>query len=177
VLQGIARLGSRAKEIKVVMFSKGDPLMDPDAVAMRGLADALGIGSCLDMRPGVPHREMPDILRSCDVGLIAYGRDLGVDSLPNRLFEYLALGLPVIAPVYAVEIAKILEEEGCGLLADFEDPESISKALETLLADPDLCRTMGVRGRQGFLERHNWEKEIEPLLAFIHQREGQLVSG
>lgn len=109
-------------------------------------------------------QDMPDILRSCDVGLIAYDRNLGVDSLPNRIFEYMALGIPIIAPEYSVEIAQIIKTEKCGILADFEDLNSIATAIVRLSRDPVLCREMGTRGRQAFLARHNWEIEVRPLL-------------
>lgn len=112
-------------------------------------------------------RKMPEILESCDVGMIAYGRDLGQDSLPNRVFEYMAAGIPIIAPCYSTAIAKIIDTEACGLLADFEDPSSIAAAIVRLYRDPDASRAMGRRGRDAFLQRHNWEVEVRPMIERI----------
>lgn len=150
--------------LQVVMIEAGTPELDPKALEMRALAARLGTRDALELVPGVPIKQMPALLQPCDVGVIAYGRDFGVDSLPNRLFEYMAVGLPVIAPSYSTEVAKIVEAEQCGLLADCEDPASIAAALIRLHGDPEACRAMGRRGREAFLRRHNWEVEVQPLL-------------
>ena len=130
---------------------------------LRRAAD-LQIEDVVELHPAVPLQDMPDILRRCDAGLIAYGRELGADSLPNRLFEYMAAGLPVIAPEYSTEICRILYEDGCGVAADFENPSSIAAAIVELARDPDRCREMGRRAREAFESRHNWEVEVRPLL-------------
>lgn len=167
VLKAIQWLKGRGTAPSTVIMAAGDPALDPTIQTLVPLAKELGILEDLDLRKGVPLQEMPDILRSCDAGLISYGRGLGVDILPNRLFEYLAVGLPVIAPSYAVEIAKIIGAEHCGLLVDFEDPEAIAQAISKLQSDPEGCREMGRRGREGFLARHNWEVEVAPLIQQI----------
>ena len=164
VLDAIARAGPDAPNIRVVMITKNDPSHDSEAYALRELARDRSIVNYIDLRRGVPMQEMPGILRSCDAGMIAYGRNLGVDSLPNRLFEYMAVGIPVIAPVYATEISKIVRAEKCGLLADFEDPNSIAAAMVQLYSTPEAAREMGRNGREAFLRRHNWDVEVRPVL-------------
>jgi glycosyltransferase involved in cell wall biosynthesis len=167
VLDAVELASRSIPTLRVVMFTTGAPQDDPEAQAILSRARDRGIEGALDLRAGVPMQQMPDVLHTCDAGLIAYGRDLGVDSLPNRLFEYMAAGLPVIAPVYAAEIARIVEGEQCGLLADFEDPASIGDAIVRLKNNPDMCRAMGRRAREAFLARHNWEGEVAPLLETI----------
>ncbi len=127
----------------------------------------LEIAELIDFRKPVPMQEMPSILQSCDIGLISYNRALGLESLPNKLFEYMATGLAIIAPSYSEEIAKIINTEQCGLLADFEDPASIANAINYLYNNQEECREMGKRAREAFLKRHNWQAEIVPLIKKI----------
>ncbi len=169
VLEALQLVRKHVASPRLLVMATGEPAEDPTIQALVPLAEGLGILDALDFRPGVPFQEMPEVLRTCDVGLISYGRGLGTDILPNRLFEYLAQGLPVIAPVYAVEVARIIEKEQCGLLVDFEDPAAIAEAILRLEGDRNLCREMGRRGREGFLARHNWEVEVEPLLQQIRR--------
>jgi glycosyltransferase involved in cell wall biosynthesis len=126
-----------------------------------------GTSAMVNLRSLVPHSEMPGILRACDAGIIAYNRQWGIASLPNRLFEYMAAGLPVIVPDYAREIRPIVEHERCGLLVDCEKPEAIAEAILYLRKNPQEARAMGRRGREGFIARHNWQVEVEPLLGRI----------
>jgi glycosyltransferase involved in cell wall biosynthesis len=164
VLEALGIVRKKGPCPKLVVMASGEPAKDPTVQALIPLAEGHGILDAIEFRKGVPLQEMPDVLRSCDVGLISYGRGRGVDILPNRLFEYLAMGLPVIAPSYASEIARIIESEQCGLLVDFEDPAAIAEAIIKLQENPSICQEMGRRGRAGFIGRHNWEAEVEPLL-------------
>lgn len=167
VLQALALAQGEAPGVQAVVMVTGGSDQDATSRDLRAKAAKLGVDGALVIQKGVPLQEMPGILRACDAGLIAYGRNLGVDILPNRIFEYLALGIPIIAPSYAVEIARIVEAEQCGVLVDFEDPGAIAGAMVRLAKDPALCRDMGRRGREGFLARHNLEVEVEPLLEKI----------
>lgn len=128
----------------------------------------LEIADCIDFRKPVPMQEMPNILQSCDIGLISYNRALGLESLPNKLFEYMATGLAILAPSYSEEIARIIETEKCGLLVDFEDPQAIADAISYLYQHREECREMGKNAREAFLQRHNWQAEIHPLINRIH---------
>lgn len=125
------------------------------------------------VQDGVPHEAMPALLATQDVGMVAYQRDLGVDSLPNRLFEYMASGLAVLAPSYSAEIVAILEAEKAGIVADFEDAAEIAKALTWLLDHPDEVAEMGRRARDAFLARYNWDAEAEKLIAAMKGMEGR----
>lgn len=167
VLEAVERAVRAVPDLRVVMFTTGDPATDPAAMAVASRARQGGFEHVLDLRAGVPMQRMPEVLRGCDAGLIAYGRGLGVDSLPNRLFEYMAAGLPIVAPAYAVEIARTVEAERCGVLVDFEDPAGIADAIVRLRRDPAATREMGRRAREAFLARYNWEVEVAPVLETI----------
>jgi glycosyltransferase involved in cell wall biosynthesis len=109
VLEAASIAYNQVQDLRIIMFRS--TANDADADVLLSRINELKVSDVLELRPGVAMQEMPDILKSCDVGLVAYGRDLGVDSLPNRLFEYMAAGLAIIAPVYAREIAKIIDAE------------------------------------------------------------------
>jgi glycosyltransferase involved in cell wall biosynthesis len=123
--------------------------------------------SFIDLYEGLPFIEMINQMSQCHAGIIAYGRDLGVDSLPNRIFEYMALGLPVIVPEFSKEMFKIVEREKCGLVTNTEDPNQIAECIDHLVKNPELSKEMGERGRKAFLKLHNWETEILPLVKYL----------
>lgn len=164
VLEALEILAASHPRLQAVMFHQGDA---PSRTAFEAELAARGVADQVEVLDNVPLSRMPEILHGCDLGLIAYDRRLGIDSLPNRIFEYMALGIPVLAPSYSREIAKIVQEEACGLTVDFEDASAIAKALVALINDPEGCRAMGLRGRKAFLERHNWEVEFKPVLEWI----------
>lgn len=126
----------------------------------------------VDLRGRVHMTEIPAILRACDVGLISYDRTWGVKSLPNKLFEFMAAGLPIVAPSYAREIRPVIEAERCGLLVDCEHPQAIAEAIIHLRSHPDDARAMGTRAREAFLARHNFGSEVAPLFEAIREWSG-----
>lgn len=155
-------------ELEVLMSTSAET---PYVIDVRQRVARLAAPNTVKIAGSVRHQEMPALLRSCELGMIAYGRDLGVDSLPNRLFEYMAVGLAVLAPSYAPEIREILEKYKCGFVADFEDPADVARALRWALDHRDELIEMGRRGRQAFNQDLNWSAESAGLIRAMHEVE------
>lgn len=87
-----------------------------------------------------------------------------IEAQPNKMFEYMSAGLPVIASHFPLW-REIVEGNECGICVDPLDPSAIAAAIDRLVEDPDLARRMGENGRRAVAERYNWGKEEEKLLA------------
>jgi glycosyltransferase involved in cell wall biosynthesis len=165
VLEALSCLGQQRVRGRVVMFPSagvGAPAYMPDLASRIA---RLKLGDSVWLHDAVTHERMPALTALCDVGMVAYGRDLGEDSLPNRLFEYMASGIAVLAPSYAVEIKRIVETEDIGLVVDFERPAEIANAMQWFIENPKETEAMGARARTAFIERHNWDAEFDRLVA------------
>jgi glycosyltransferase involved in cell wall biosynthesis len=85
--------------------------------------------------------------------------------LPNKLFEYMAAGVAVIASDFP-HYRKVVESSNSGLLVNPERPQSLANAMLTLLEDSSLTKEMGSNGKKAFTKTYNWNSEEEKLLAF-----------
>lgn len=92
-------------------------------------------------------------------------------SLPIKLFEYMAAGLPVISSDFPVW-REIVDSAGCGLLVDPLDLDAIVGAMQWVADHPDEAEAMGRSGRRAIEERYNWEQEANTLIAFYRDRLG-----
>lgn len=86
-----------------------------------------------------------------------------VEALPNKLFEYMSAGIPVIAS--DVELwRKIVESGKCGICVDPLDPAAIADAVRYLIKNPGTCDIYGRNGQTAVVEDYNWANEARELL-------------
>src|SRR5262249_55619532 len=152
---------------RVVLFKTFNSKEGFGYAEVMGEAQRSGVVDSIEWHDPVPFQRMSGILSECDAGLIAYNRELGVNCMPNRIFEYMALGLPSICPSYAVEIKSIIAETGCGITADTESPDDFGNAIASLAKDPVAARRMGAMGRDSFTKKYNIETELAPFVEWI----------
>jgi len=112
----------------------------------------------------LPHEEIAALLETAKIGLVCLQPvERYKTSLPLKMFEYMAAGIPVVASDFPLW-KEIIEDAECGVTVDPTDPESIGKTVEDLLKKPDLAMKMGRRGREAYLQKYNWGTEEKKLL-------------
>jgi glycosyltransferase involved in cell wall biosynthesis len=89
--------------------------------------------------PKVPWEELIRYTKAADVGL-SLDKDTNINyrfSLPNKLFDYITAGIPVIASNLP-EVSKIVTENNCGIIIPDVSPAEIMKAIQKLKENQDL---------------------------------------
>lgn len=86
-----------------------------------------------------------------------------IDSLPVKMFEYMAAGVPVIASNFPLW-REIVEGNDCGLCVDPLDPAAIACAIDYLVTHPKEAERMGRNGQRAVQEKYNWGMEEAKLL-------------
>jgi glycosyltransferase involved in cell wall biosynthesis len=90
------------------------------------------------------------------------------DSYPTKLFEYMALGLPVITsdfPLYR----SVVSTHSCGFCLSPDSSEQLAAALIYLVEHPAEAEIMGKNGRKAVEDVYNWETERLKLLNLYSQ--------
>jgi glycosyltransferase involved in cell wall biosynthesis len=163
----ISALGAYAGNYGRIILSCFGELGTLEKIAPAGL-DFVGKSGdarlIIDLMDPVPYETMPDHLRDCRAGIVSYTGMMAGPNLANRLFEYMALGVPVLAPVQSPEIVEVVRSTRSGLVYDLAQPSSLLGAIEDLQGDPSLCRELGQNGRRAFLEEYTWESQFQHLL-------------
>jgi glycosyltransferase involved in cell wall biosynthesis len=134
-----------------------------DKEALVAKAAAQGISN-VRFLPNQPKASMPALLNLAYASIVPLKKlDLFKSALPSKMFESMAVGHPIVAAMWG-EAADLVEAAGCGLVAEPEDPQSLSNAVATLSADPGLARRLGAQGREYVVE-HFDRKDIADRLA------------
>ncbi len=84
-------------------------------------------------------------------------------SLPIKMFEYMAAGIPVIASDFPLW-KRIIDEVQCGICVDPENISSIRSAMHQLLTKENIAKKMGEKGRKAVCDTYSWNIEAEKLL-------------
>jgi glycosyltransferase involved in cell wall biosynthesis len=139
----------------------------PLAATLLRRALTLDIGDRVHRLPPVPSKDVVGVAASADVGVapIPPSSLNNRYSLSNKLFQYMAAGIPVVASDFP-QIREIVEGAGAVIVADPTSPAAMAEAIERILADPDEARRMGQRGRRAVAERYRWEVAAERLLVY-----------
>ena len=115
----------------------------------------------------MPYERMMDFTRNADLGL-TLDRDTNLNyrfSLPNKLFDYLHAGIPVLATDLP-EVAAIVRAHDAGVVIARPDPALIAQAVKGLIADP--ARRTALKANATFAALAlDGEKEKEKLKALI----------
>ncbi|MCE7068335.1 glycosyltransferase [Dyadobacter sp. CY326] len=87
------------------------------------------------------------------------------DSYTTKLFDYMALGLPVITsdfPLYQ----RVVEQSECGFCISPYDADLLFEKMKWLIVNPAERIRMGKNGRNAVEKSYNWAQEESILLAF-----------
>ncbi len=149
----------------IVMMGKGfgaTPSQLKTLIASEGVADRVKI------IPAVPYEELLDWAASADVGLIVFSPHYAPNIqmlLPNKLFEYLMAGLPVLASQLDA-VAEVIRTHDVGQVLSSLAPADVGAAINGLLADPVALARMRRKALEVAQREFCWEKEKNFLIQF-----------
>jgi len=132
---------------------------------LKSKVNDLNLQSRVRFIPALPWNEMMRYTKSADAGLSPdKGSNLNYRfSLPNKIFDYISAGIPVIAGDLQ-EVRKIIEGNNCGIIIPEITPQEISKAL-IKLRDDRLFLNRLKQNAVTASEKLTWEKEAEKVAA------------
>lgn len=144
----------------VMMFIGNGPLKK----YIKDMAEGLGFEPDSILFVGeVPHSDIPLYLKIADVAVIPETNDF---RSPIKMFEYMALGLPVVAPKKpAIKVAITNKREG--LLFEPGDYSSLAQALLECFLEPNVANKLGENARQKVFNNFTWERHAGHILQLL----------
>lgn len=118
--------------------------------------------------PPVPKNEMRDALAAADACLaILKPIELYKTTYPNKVFDYMAAGRPVILAIDGV-IRQVVEEAQAGLVVPPGNPQALAEAVLALAQDREKCRRLGANGRRAIEDRFSREQLADEFTALLN---------
>lgn len=113
----------------------------------------------------LPKEEYDRLSRAADIGLVFLDHRFTIPNYPSRILSYLESGIPVmLATDVNSDIGQDAEREGYGLWSESVDLKGFDRQLDILIADADLRREMGSKGRLYFEEQLDVRSYLPKLI-------------
>jgi glycosyltransferase involved in cell wall biosynthesis len=129
--------------------------------AMRGLTN-------VEFQDPRRSEEIPALIAGCDIVLVPLKSYL-LGAVPSKVYEAMASGRPIIL-VASGEASQIVDEHQAGITVEPGDIEGLVQALRTLLAQPQLRRTLGENGRRAARQHFDREVIVGRFREFLKQK-------
>lgn len=158
VLEGMAACERAGYSVMLTLIGTGR-----ERQHFESQAAALGITSLVSFLGYVPNADALRALGDADVGVVPHVPNESWNStIPNKLFDYMAAGLPVLTS-NAIPAARVVSEAGAGEVFRHGDVDDLVAALGRL-GDATRRARQGAAGRKAVLDRLNWDADAARLL-------------
>jgi glycosyltransferase involved in cell wall biosynthesis len=154
----------------VIIGGSESPDLDADSEAcrLRDLANELGVARRVHLHGPVARSQMPALLRSADVVACNPWREAS----GTVALEAMACGVPVVASAVGAMLDTVVHDV-TGRLVPPRDPVRMASAINVLLHDSFLRKSLGAAGRDRAKARYSWDRIAVDMLR-IYERVGRM---
>ena len=162
LMDAVAGLPDRVKALLV-----GGP--EEEASRLRVRAESMGIQGRVRVDGYRPFAELARYYGAMDMGVILLDRRPNHErALPNKLFDYMAHGVPILVPAYPAMRA-VVDESGSGVTVAESDLEHVTAAVRDWMNRRSELESLGARGREAFETRYCWERQAPMFLGIVRE--------
>ena len=164
LLKAASLIGTKIPELLILLVGEGNTLE-----LLREKSNQLNLKDNVIFEGFKPSSNMQAYIEISDICVIPHVRSEQTDnSSPNKLFQYMYFGKPVISS-NCKSLEKLILAEDCGLIFKDRDSDDLAKKIEILFADADMRTKLGENGNKSVMNKYNWAATSEGLLNLYRQ--------
>lgn len=162
-IRAIQLVRTELSRVKLVVIGSGR-----DEATFKALVARLNLAEQVQFLGWLKYREAIASISAADVGLVPHHATFSWNTtIPNKLFDYMSMGKPVIVS-NAKPTERIVREENCGLVFNDRDAKSLAEAV-LKLSDVRIRRDLGRRGQEAVIRKYNWAVDEARLFRVIEK--------
>ncbi len=152
LIQVFSQIRNKRADVKMLIVGDGDGKEDLQRICVD-----LGIDNGVIFTGQIPMHEVPSFIAISDIGVSPLPPfSFYKISSPIKLFEYMAMGKPVVANEEILEHKEVLELSSGGILVSYKS-ESFSDAIISLLDNPEKALELGKCGQSWVLKNRTYD--------------------
>lgn len=130
-------------------------------------AAELGVSANFKTEGMLPWLENFKRVSTAHIGCVFYNDNLNNRvTLPNRLYEYMYVGLAVLGEEFP-EVKKVIDKTGCGATVNSQSPKDIAEKTISLFQSPEKLKQAMENSRSAVLNKYNFELALAELNDFF----------
>ncbi len=131
-------------------------------IEMKQFADDLRVGDHVLFEGWVNLHKLPDYIRASTIGIVPHYKSEHVNTtLPNKLFDYMTFGKPVVVSD-ARPLKRVVEQERCGIAFASGSSKSLAEGV-IRLKDDEVRKALGLSGKNAVRKKYNWNIDSSVL--------------
>ncbi|MFC1917416.1 glycosyltransferase family 4 protein [Chloroflexota bacterium] len=160
LLQAVKKLSGRYPDLKIVFLGGRNT---PGADDIPQMVRDLGLDEKVTFIPPQPYESVPGYLSAFDIGISPkVDIELNRAADPIRVYEYMAVGLPVVASAVG-ETASAIENGKDGFLFKPQDADDLARVLEGIIKNPSSLQNLKLKAREKVIKGYSQESTLEKL--------------
>jgi glycosyltransferase involved in cell wall biosynthesis len=162
LVRAVAESHKRGLQLRLIVIGDGQGFKE-----LKELAANLGVlENGVELLGRIENRQALDIVAGADIGAIPHMPCEAWDTtIPNKLFDYMSLGLPVVTSNVG-PVQRIVSEEGCGLAYEWGNIPELCSRIDALRS-PSQRKIMGEAGRRAVHSKYNWSNDGRTLASTL----------
>lgn len=167
LLEAFRRLAEREPLARLLLVGDGPERQKIEARAAEMDGRVVLTGS-------VGHESVLGYVEAMDACTAPYSTAQNFYFSPLKVFEYMAMGRPVVASRVA-QITELINPEETGLLVEPGDPDALAEALFRISRSPEAALRMGSSGRRWVTEHRTWERNVHQIVSAYERLSEKVV--
>jgi glycosyltransferase involved in cell wall biosynthesis len=160
----IADMMAAAPHLKLLLV--GDGATFP---VVQQFVQERGLSSRVVLAGRVPHDQVPGLLAAMDMAILPSAGDY---TSPVKLFEFMACGVPPLAPDFA-PIREVLEQDRTGWMFKAGDLQAAANQLVERSLAPERMKAVGQAARDYITRERQWHHNVTQLVEFFERLTGR----
>ncbi|KXO11766.1 MULTISPECIES: glycosyltransferase family 4 protein [Marinobacter] len=162
------KMGNEPSSLKIDIVGKGS-----ERENLINLVKELNLEQSVTVHGWLEHEQVDQLMAQANVGALTYRVCPHWNhTIPNKIFDYMLAGLPVLA-TEVKPIERIINETKSGLVCRDNDVRDIAEKLQ-ILRSPETRATLGANGVSAVQSKYNWANDERRLHAVIDSLENQV---
>jgi glycosyltransferase involved in cell wall biosynthesis len=159
LLEALGDLHDSGINVNLVVAGDG-----PMRVEWEQLAENKGLGNSVKFLGHISWDEIPKLIAGFDLGYVGNAKmDIGVMyHSPLKMYEYMAMGKPVLAAENDDSRNMIVEKQN-GFLFTAGNKDDLKRSIRTALQEVDNWKTMGEEARKTVVNKASWTMRVKTM--------------